>query len=103
MTDINHLEEFCKNISKYDSDEIKQFLHKLIREKTEFKNLGGEKNFKVLWDTINSQREKLRNGIGISEQNISNKMHELYGKRIELGLTEEDLKDIRTILHYFKK
>ena len=101
--DINHLDEFFKNIRNYDSDDIKQFINKLIREKNEFKNLSDEKNKKILLDIINSQKDKLRSGIGISEQNISNKMHDLYGKRIELGLTEEDLDDIRKILHYFKR
>lgn len=99
--DINKFDEFFKNADDYTHDQIKRFVNQLIREKNQFKNLKGNED--VILDIINSQRDKLRRGIGISEDNIRNKMHDLYQRRIVLGLTDEDLADIKEILHYFKK
>src|SRR4030042_3221454 len=73
-----------------------------ILHHSQYRNLD-EKNKKIVLDLVKKFKPYLIKGIGVSEQTIQRESYNLYQNRIKLGLTEEDLKDIKEILHLFKK
>jgi len=76
-------------------------LNKLVRENSRFRNLDS-KNRELVLDITDKYRDKLRRGIRISALTIRNDTYRLYRNRLKLGLTEEDLDDIKDILNMFK-
>ena len=97
--DIKELLATAKNFSSY---ELKQKLNNLVRSNYKYSNLN-EKNRQLILDLIAKHLDQIRDGQGISSTIIQAESYRLYENRIKLGLTEEDLKDIKEILNLFKK
>ena len=91
------IQDLLKNSKIILSYKFEQRLNKLVRENFNFRNLD-EANKRVILDLIEKYRAYLRRGIHVSSTAIRREMYNLYEKRLELGLTKQDLDDIREIL-----
>lgn len=96
------LEEVLKNMA-HEPDYIwERKLNELVAKNYKFYNLS-EENKKLVKDLIKKYKPLIRKNGGISSHLIREEEYDLYQNRIKLKLTEEDLKDIKEILEYFKK
>ena len=86
--------EDAKNLKDY---EFERKLNDLVRNNYRYSNLNG-KNKKIVLDLVKKYKSYLRKGIGISSTNLRNESYRLYQNRLKLGLTQEDLDDIKEIL-----
>lgn len=80
---------------------IERRLNELLRENSRFFNLD-ERNRKLVFDLIKKYKEDIRKGVGINAEKIHRETYNLYQNRLKYNLTEEDLKDIKEILEFFK-
>lgn len=92
--DIKDLMKNAKNSTDY---EFERKLNDLVRDNYRYSNLNSS-NKKIVLDLVKKYKSSLRKGIGISYSNLRNESYRLYQNRLKLGLTEEDLKDIKEIL-----
>jgi len=92
--DIKDLMGNAKNLKDY---EFERKLNDLVRNNYRYSNLNG-KNKKIVLDLVKKYKSYLRKGIGISSTNLRNESYRLYQNRLKLGLTQEDLDDIKEIL-----
>ena len=95
------VKDLVKNYKDLPSHRFKQKLNELVRENYRYANLN-QKNRKVIIDLARKYSDRIRDGRGISSDTIRRETYRLYQKRLKLGLTEEDLKDIKEILGMFK-
>lgn len=96
------IQELLASAKTQTFDRFEQKLNTLIRENYRYKNLD-EHNRKIVLDIIKKHLPDIHNGIGISSMVREREAYKLYEDRIKLGLSEEDLKDIKEILGLFKK
>ena len=92
--DTKDLMSNAKNLKDY---EFKRKLNDLVRNNYRYRNLNSA-NKKIVLDLVKKYKSYLRKGIGISTTNLRNESYRLYQNRLKLGLTQEDLKDIKEIL-----
>lgn len=92
--DIKDLMKNAKNSTDY---EFERKLNDLVRDNYRYSNLNSS-NKKIVLDLVKKYKAYLRKGIGLSYSNLRNESYRLYQNRLKLGLTEEDLKDIKEIL-----
>ncbi|MDD5032438.1 MAG: hypothetical protein PHR36_05395 [Patescibacteria group bacterium] len=92
--DVKDLMSNAKNLT---DDEFEQKLNDLVRNNYRYSNLN-EGNKKIVLDLVKKYKSYLRKGIGISSTNLRNESYRLYQNRLKLGLTQEDLDDIKEIL-----
>ncbi len=97
--DVKDLMQNAKHLTNY---EFERKLNKLVRDNYHYRNLD-KKNRKIILDLVKKWKDKIRRGIGISNSAFRNEMHRLYENRIKLGLSEEDLKDIKEIMNAFRQ
>ena len=91
------MSDFTKNLGHTTDYNIKRRLNKLVRENYRYQNWD-ESNKKVVLDLVKKFKPYLRKGIKISERTIRDESYRLWQNRLKLGLTEEDLKDIKEFL-----
>lgn len=96
------LEEVLKNIANEPDYVWERKLNELIVKNHNFYNLS-EENKKLIKDLIKKHKPMIRRYGGISSVTVREEEYRLYQNRMKLNLTEEDLKDIKQILEYFKK
>lgn len=96
---IQDLMEDVKNLRDW---EFERRLHKLIRENYKYKNLD-KGNQKLIMGLVKKYKPYLLKGIGISTLRIRDEMLRLRRDRVKLDLTENDLRDINSILKMFIK
>jgi len=96
------MNELMQNVTKLTGDEFEKKFNKLIRENYKYKNLDSG-NRQVILDFVKRYKERFREGLGLSEERFKDEMYEMDKKRSELGLTEEDMKDVREILGELKR
>lgn len=77
-------------------------LNELTRQNYRFKNLNSQ-NRALVMDLINKHTDKIRDGRGISSTVLQREGYKLYQNREKMGLTLNDLADIKEILNMFKK
>lgn len=82
--------------------EFERRLNKLVRENHRYANLDSS-NKKVILDMMKKFKPYLRDYGGISNYKLRRESYKLYKNRKKLGMTYEDLKDVREILGMFKK
>ena len=97
--DVKDLTKNYKNVPHY---QFKRELNELVRSNYRYGNLS-QKNRKVVSDLVRKYSTRIRSGQGISYDTIQRECYSLYKKRLQFGLTEEDLKDIKEILGMFKR
>jgi hypothetical protein len=91
------MDDFTKDLGHTLDKDIKQRLNKLVRDNYRYQNWD-ESNKKVVLDLVKKFKPYLRKGIKISERTIRDESYRLFQNRVKLGLTEEDLKDIKEFL-----
>ncbi len=94
--------DLMQDFTKLTNEEFERKLNKLIRENYRYKNLDGE-NRQVILDFVKRYKERFRKGMGLNEDRFRDEMHDMYKKRLKMGLTEEDFKDIKEILGELKR
>ena len=95
------VKDLVNNYKDLPSYRFEQKLNEFVRKNYRYANLD-QKNRKVITDLVKKYSRRIRNGQGISYDTIHRECYNLHQKRIKLGLTEEDLKDIKEILNMFK-
>ncbi len=96
------IKNLVRNAKQLTSCEFEKKLNKLVRDNYHYRNLD-RRNRKIILDLIKKWKEKIRRGTGISDSAFRTEMHRLYKDRIKLGLSEEDLKDIKEIMDAFRR
>lgn len=94
---LSDIADQAKDMTDFRLD---QKLDEFFRKNPSFKNLKG--NQELIFEVIKKYKEKSRRGIGTSDFTVRHDMHRLYKKRLELGLTINDLDDLRDLLETFK-
>jgi hypothetical protein len=94
--------ELTKKLKDEPLWKFERELNDLIRKNSKYYNLD-QKNKDVIMDLIKKYLENIREGRGISSYALQQESLHLWQNRIKLGLTDEDLKDIKEILAMFKK
>jgi len=97
-----NIKDLMKDAKDLLDDEFERRLNKLVRDNYRYANLN-EENKKIVLDLVKKYKPRLRRGLGLSLAEVRSERLRLYQQRLELGLTEEDLKDIREILEILKK
>jgi len=96
------IKNLVKDFKDLPSDLFKRKLNEIVRTNSRFTNLD-EKNKKTILDLLTKHKDKVKNGIGISADTLERESYKLYNDRIKMGLTDEDLKDVKDVLGMFKK
>ncbi len=97
-----NVKDLLKNADNLPSYQIERRLNKLVRDNYRYRNLSA-KNKKILLKYIKEYISKIRRGHSVTGETIRRDMFKLHGKRKELDLTYEDMKDFREILNMFRK
>lgn len=95
------LADLLKEATRLSDYELDRKLRELIALNVKYKNLKEEVG--LIEGIIKKHRSFIREYGYMSDQMIRDEYYHLYSKRIELKLTEDDLKDLKEILEYFKK
>jgi len=95
------IDDLLKDAQNLTDEKFEIRLNELVRENHHFQNLDHE-NKKVVVEIFRRFKAKLRNGQGISGRAIRDEGMRLHKQRLELNLTEEDIKDIKEIMHGFQ-
>ncbi len=96
------IKDLLKNSDDLPSYQIERKLNKLVRENYRYRNLGS-KNKKLLLSYIKTYISKVKRGHSITSETVRRDMLKLHGKREELDLTYEDMKDFKEVLSMFRK
>jgi len=96
------IDDLVKNFKDEPSWKFEQKLNELVRGNSKFFNLD-ESNKELILDIIKKYADNIRQGRGISSYAIDHEAYRLYADRIKLGLSANDLKDIKEILRLFRK
>ena len=96
--DIN---ELLKNVEDLSDLEFKRKLNNFVRSKSDYKNLSPE-NREVILNIIDEYKDILKEGRKIDYNRRNKDYYKLKKNKIKLGLTDEDLKDIKKIIDWFK-
>jgi len=95
------IEDLVKDASSLNSYQFDQRLGRLVRENYKYRNLDS-KNKELVLGLVKKYKDYIRRGRGIPYSARIREMYKLNRNRIKLGLTQEDLRDIRKILKAFK-
>ncbi len=97
-----NIKDLLKDAVHLTDYEFERKLNKLVRDNYRFRNLG-PKNRKLVMELFKKHKSKFRKGIGMSYTQRYNELNKLKKDRIKLGLTLDDISDIKKILEGFKK
>jgi len=96
-----NIDDLLKDAKDLTDEEFEIRLNKLVRDNHSFRNLDHE-NKKVVVEIFRRFKARMRKGMGISSRAVQNESRKLYKNKEELNLTEEDLRDIKEIMHGFQ-
>ncbi|PIP33364.1 hypothetical protein COX69_02520 [Candidatus Falkowbacteria bacterium CG_4_10_14_0_2_um_filter_48_10] len=97
--DINELLSAAQTLT---SELFSRKLNEFIRANFRFSNLN-EKNRRIFLDLVAKYKQDyLRHGRKVPGERLRLDSLKLYTDRVKLGITEEDLKDLRELLAIFK-
>jgi len=82
-------------------DHLNRAFKDLIRPSATYDNLDASDQ-EFIMDLIYKHRTKLFSGIHYSQTELDREFYRIWEKRLALGLKENDLKNIKEILHSFK-
>ncbi len=97
--DLNSVADDLVEQTDYRLD---QRFDKLMRTNPRYKNLDAE-NRELIMDLIQKYKKKIREHAYPSSLTIRHDLYHLYQNRIKLGLTYNDLDQIKELLESFKK
>jgi len=95
------LKDVTSELKDQTNYRVEQRLATMMRTNPRYKNLDAE-NRELVLNLIEEEKEKARHGIKTSGYTIRKKMYNLYRNRLKLGLTYNDLDQIRDLLESFK-
>ena len=95
------LADIAQNAKGMTDFRLDQKLDEFFRKNPSFKNLADNQD--LIFDVIKKYKEKSRRGIKTSGLTVREDLHRLYEKRLELGLTKNDLDGLRDLLQTFKE
>jgi hypothetical protein len=93
---------FVRDFKNLPSDQFRRKLNEIVRTNSRYSNLD-EKNKKVIFDLLHKHKDHINSGIGIPADTLQRESYHLYQNRIKMGLTDEDLKDVKEFLGMFRK
>jgi len=96
------LKTVTKNLQGETDYRIDQRFDELMRRNPRYKNLDAD-NRKLIMDLIKKYKNKILEHNYPSSLTIRDDMYHLYQDRNKLGLTHNDLNQIRDLLESFKK
>jgi len=96
------LKDVTSKLKDQTNYRVEQRLATMMRTNPRYKNLDAE-NRELILKLIEEEKEKARHGIKTSGYTIRQKMYNLYRNRLKLGLTYNDLDQIRDLLESFKE
>jgi len=91
------LSDVSKNLKDQTDYRLDQRLDKMFRVNPRYRHLDTEDR-EIIFDLLKKYKEKRRHGIKATRLSVKNDMYKLYRNRIDLGLTYNDLDDIRDML-----
>ncbi len=95
------LREVAKDLGKQTEYRLDQRFDELLRRNPRYRHLdSGDQE--IIKDLLDKYKQKKRKGIAISGLAVRRDMYSLYHNRIKLGLTLNDLDDIRDLLTSLK-
>jgi len=95
------LKTVTKDLKDQTNYRLDQRFDELIRKNPRYHNLDAA-NQKLILDLIKKYKEKIRKGITPSRLAVRDDMYNLYQNRLKLGLTYNDLDQIRDLLSSLK-
>lgn len=96
-----NIDDLVKDAINLTDERFEMRLNSLVRENSSFRNLD-ENNREVVIEIFKKFKDRLRKGYDISDRLIKDEYMHLYKNRLELNLTEEDLRDIKEIMRGFQ-
>ena len=96
-----NIRDLMRNAKDLTDKEFEQKLNKLVRENYRYKNLSPD-NRKIILEIVDEYKDRLREGRTISYDQRYKDLYKLRKEKIKLGLSDEDLKDIKLIVDSFK-
>ena len=96
-----NVKDLMKNAKNLTDLEFERKLNKLVRDNHRYKNLN-EDNRKIILEIVDNYKDRLRDGRGISYDRRYKDLYKLRSNRVKLGLSDEDIKDVKEILDSFK-
>lgn len=94
------LSQIAQDSKKMTSYRLDQKLDEFFRKNPSFKNL--KDNQDLIFDLISKYKDKSRRGIATSRLTVKRDMYYLYQNRTKLGLSFNDLEDLRDLLASLK-
>ncbi|MDD4333441.1 MAG: hypothetical protein PHT51_05000 [Patescibacteria group bacterium] len=91
------IKDLVKNAGNLTDYQFEQKLHELVRKNYKFQNLGTA-NQQLILNLVKKYKDYIRRGQGIPSYSRDKEYYHLYQNRTQLGLTEEDVKDIKEIM-----
>lgn len=91
------LSDAAKNLKDQTDFRLDQRLDKIFRLNPRYRHLD-EEDREIIFDLLKKYKEKRRRGIKATRLSVKNDMYNLYRNRLKLGLTYNDLDDIRDLL-----
>jgi hypothetical protein len=95
------LKDVTRDLKDQTTYRIEQRLKEMMRTNPRYRNLDKD-NQKLIFDLITKEKKKAMQGIKTSGYTIREEMYHLYQDRIKLGLTYNDLDQIKELLESFK-
>jgi len=96
------LQSVTKDLKDQTDYRIDQRFDELMRRNPRYKNLD-EDNRKLIMDLIKKYKKKILEHANPSSLTIREDLYHLYQNRIKMGLTYNDLDQIKELLESFKK
>ncbi len=90
-----------KDAENLTDKEFERKLNKLVRDNFRYKNLDKD-NREIILEIVDEYKDVLRDGRRISYDRRYKDLYKLRKNKIKLGLSDDDLKDIKNILDSFK-
>lgn len=96
------LKGVAKDLKNQTDYRIDQRFDELMRRNPNYKNLN-DANWKLIMDLIKKYKHKLLEHSYPSSLTIRKDLYHLYQNRVKMGLTYNDLDQIKELLESFKK
>src|SRR6056297_3480637 len=98
----NDLKDLMGQAKDLNSDRFERKLNSFVRTHHRYSNLDS-KNREVVNDLVHKYKDRLRHKGGICGYAVRREMYKLNQKKDEMGLTKNDLRDIRKMMKGLKK
>lgn len=95
------LKKVAADLQHQTNYRLEQRFSEMMRRNPHYRNLDSA-NKALILDLLKRYKEKIRKGIKVSGLSVRRDMYRLYRDRLKLGLTKNDLDQIRDLLTSLK-